>query len=141
MRVLIDTNVLVSYLLNRSGEGAVQMVMAACFDGRHTLLVPEPLLDEFRTTVLTKPRLAKRISLADLRDLTQLLRIVGEPIPAIEKQIPALVRDSRDDYLLAYALAGRADYLITGDQDLLVLEGQIPGLHIFTPARFAEFLA
>jgi len=42
---------------------------------------------------------------------------------------------------LAYALVGEADYLITGDKDLLELQGQVAGLDILTPAQFIDVLA
>lgn len=51
-----------------------------------------------------------------------------------------MTRDPKDDYLIAYAVIGEADYLVTGDKDLLVLE-QIAGVTIVTPARFADLLA
>ena len=46
---------------------------------------------------------------------------------------------SRDDYLLAYAASGRADYLVSNDQDLLVLDGRFP-FRILTPPGFLVVL-
>jgi predicted nucleic acid-binding protein len=46
-----------------------------------------------------------------------------------------VTRDIKDDYLLAYALVGRADYLVTGGEDLLVL-GDVEGVKIVRPAEF-----
>ncbi|MBX7252733.1 MAG: putative toxin-antitoxin system toxin component, PIN family [Candidatus Promineofilum sp.] len=141
MRALIDTNVLVSYLLNPYDEGAVRTIIDAFLDGRFLLLVPQRLIDEFRTTIINKPRLAKRITLADLEDLAEILIEYGELIEEIREQIPQVARDPKDDYLLAYATVGGADYLVTGDKDLLVLNDQIQGLAILTPAQFAALLA
>ena len=45
----------------------------------------------------------------------------AEIAPRIEAPIPAVTRDPEDDYLIAYALVGRADYLVSGDKDLLVM--------------------
>jgi len=103
--------------------------------------VPQRLIDEFRTTIINKPRLAKRITLADLEDLAEILIEYGELIEEIREQIPQVARDPKDDYLLAYATVGGADYLVTGDKDLLVLNDQIQGLAILTPAQFAALLA
>ena len=57
----------------------------------------------------------------------------GEMV-AVE-QVAAVSRDPKDDKFLAVAVAGRADYLISGDKDLLVLEkvGSVP---IVSPAAF-----
>ncbi len=52
-----------------------------------------------------------------------------------------VMRDLKDDYLLAYALVGEADYLVTGDKDLLELQGPITGLEILTSAQFIDVLA
>ena len=65
----------------------------------------------------------------------EILRAVGEPIPRITQPIPALTRDPKDDYLIAYALVGGADFLVTGDADLLVLK-QIDSLKIVTAREF-----
>lgn len=54
-------------------------------------------------------------------------------------QIPRITRDLKDDYLLAYAVVGEADYLVTGDKDLLVLE-KIGEVAIVSPADFAKLL-
>lgn len=51
-----------------------------------------------------------------------------------------ITRDAKDDYLLACALLGRANYLVTGDKDLLTLAGQVKGLTILSSAQFADLL-
>ncbi len=51
----------------------------------------------------------------------------------------AVTRDPKDDYLLAYALVGKADYLVTGDEDLLELE-QVDALKIVTAREFLTVL-
>lgn len=140
MRVLIDTNVLVSYLLNPQNDGPVSTILSAVFHGRFILLVPDHLIDEFTTTVRNKARLANRITLKDLERLTEALRILGEKVPKINEPIPPVSRDLKDDYLVAYALVGNADYLVTGDKDLLALQGLVAGLEILTPAQFVEIL-
>lgn len=62
-------------------------------------------------------------------------------ISPIEESIPAVTRDPKDDYLLAYALVGKADYLVTGDKDLLVLQAEIPDFEIVSPRQFSEILS
>ena len=140
MRVLVDTNVLISILLKPSEGGPVRALFHAFVAGRFTLLLPEWLIDELTNSVQTKPRLAKRISITQLNRFTALLRAAAEQIAEIETPIPVVSRDPDDDYVLAYALVGNADYLVTGDKDLLALEGLIAGLEIVTPAQFVEIL-
>ena len=140
MRVLVDTNVLTSILLKPSEGGPVRALFHAFVAGRFTLLLPEWLIDELTNSVQTKPRLAKRISITQLNRFTALLREAAEQIAEIETPIPVVSRDLDDDYVLAYALVGNADYLVTGDKDLLALEGLIAGLEIVTPAQFVEIL-
>jgi uncharacterized protein len=67
------------------------------------------------------------------------LLAVGEVIQPIEQSIPAVTRDRKDDYLLAYAVVGAADYLVTGDEDLLVLK-HVGRLRIVSPPAFAGIL-
>lgn len=140
MRVLVDTNVLISILLKPSEGGPVRALFHAFVAGRFTLLLPEWLIDELTNSVQTNPRLAKRISITQLNRFTALLRAAAEQIAEIETLIPVVSRDPDDDYVLAYALVGNADYLVTGDKDLLALEGLIAGLEIVTPAQFVEIL-
>lgn len=140
MRVLIDTNVLISYLVQPGRQGAVGAVVQAALEGRFTLLMPQAVLDEVDVTVRSKPRLARRIPLRELELFKDLLTQFSEHITALEEPFPAVTRDRNDDYLLAYAQIAAADYLVTGDKDLLALAGQVLGLAIVTPAEFVEAL-
>lgn len=140
MRVLVDTNVLISILLKPSEGGPVRALFHAFVAGRFTLLLPEWLIDELTNSVQTKPRLAKRISAAQLNRFTALLRAAAEQIAEIEAPIPVVSRDPDDDYVLAHALVGNTDYLVTGDKDLLALVGLIAGLEIVTPAHLVDIV-
>lgn len=139
MRVLLDTNVLVSYLLTPSAGGSVGTIMDALTRGAFTLLVPPDLLEELERVATRKSHLAKRIRPDQLARLRDLLPAVGELLPVIEETIPAVTRDRKDDYLLAYAFVSTADYLVTGDDDLLVLRN-VGSLAIISPPAFAELL-
>jgi len=141
MRVLIDTNVFISYLLSSQGASVIQEVFAAWLGGELTLLVPEALLDEIPETVKTKPRLAKRIPPKNLEEFLATIQELSEEVPQIKNPIPTVTRDPKDDYLLAYALVGGADYLVTGDEDLIALQGQIRELEILTPRQFSKLLS
>lgn len=135
MRVLIDANVVISYLLYPNRPGTIQTIFKALFEGKFTLLLPEALLDEIVITVTQKPHLRERIALDALELMVESLRTVAEEIPLIESEIPQVTRDPKDDYLLAYAVVGEADVLVSGDKDLLEL-GEIVGVRIVSPGEF-----
>jgi putative PIN family toxin of toxin-antitoxin system len=105
------------------------------------LLVPEALLNEILETVKAKPHLARRIPPQKLKEFIAILQEMSEEVPRIKSPIPAVTRDPKDDYLLAYALVGRADFLVTGDHDLLALQGLVIELEILTPRQFYEVLS
>ena len=139
MRVLLDTHVLVSYLLTPAAGGSIGMIMDALMQGAFTLIVPPDLLEELERVATRKIHLAKRIRPEQLALLRNILLTVGELLPVIEETIPAITRDRKDDYLLAYAFVSAADYLVTGDDDLLIL-GNLGTLAILSPPAFAELL-
>jgi len=119
MRVVLDTNILLSALLIETSSPA--RLVGLWRTGRFTLLTAAPQLDELmRASRYPKirerlpPALAGRL-INELRDLAV---VVGR-LPTIE-----VSPDPYDNYLLAIASTGSADYLVTGDkQDLLSLKG------------------
>ncbi len=135
MRVLIDVNVYLSYLLNPAADSAVCQVVEAGIMGEFTLLVPNALWQELVEVVRRKPHLQRRISAEQIQELRAILEAVGEPLPEIDVAIPRVVRDPKDDYLLAHALLDNADYLVTGDADLLALD-PVGDLRILSPHAF-----
>lgn len=139
MRVLLDANLLVSYLLHPDRASAVSSVVRAAILGRFCLLVPEGLLLEMCVRVEEKTYLAQRIRREDLEELVAILRETAEMLPAIGEPIPSVVRDPKDDYLAAHAVLGRADYLVTGDRDLLALD-PIESARVVTPAEFLRVI-
>ena len=108
--------------------------------GFFTVLLPSELLDEFYRTITTKPYLVDRIDprqalafIGTMRDVATLLTPLSQPAPPV-------VRDPNDDSLLAHALAAQADYLVTGDADLLALGNEVAPLRILSPADFVRLL-
>ena len=133
LRVVLDTNVLLSgiaYPASIPGK-----IMAAWRHGSVDVLLSAYILDELRRVL---PRLAHRHGLtsAEIDDLVDALSIqaeVIEPLPGTEPDL----RDMDDQQvlgtLLAALKASNADYLITGDKDLLAMAERYP---IVTPANF-----
>jgi putative PIN family toxin of toxin-antitoxin system len=140
MRVLLDTNIFISYLLSPQRESAINTIVRAAVSQRFVLLLPEALAQELVQTGRNKAYLAERIPVDTLDKFMAILAQVAEPIPRITEAIPAVTRDPKDDYLLAYAMVGQADYLVTGDDDLLSLS-QIETIKIVTARTFLEVLS
>jgi putative PIN family toxin of toxin-antitoxin system len=137
MRVLLDTNILVSYLL--LPRGPIQTVVDAAISGAYELLMPEELLDELTQTIAARDSLRNRIPSDLLIEFINELKIISTEIPIIDVEIQPITKDPKDDFLLAYALAGEADILVSGDDDLLVL-GRVDNLSFLSPADFARLL-
>jgi len=128
LRVVLDTNVLVSglgypasipgKLVNLWRQGSLRVVLS-----RH-------ILEE---TARVLPRLTRlSLSADEIRDLVDsfvFLADLVDPAPAADPQL----RDAADQAVLGTLLASQADYLITGDKDLLALADNYP---ILTPAGF-----
>ena len=133
LRVVLDTNVLLSgiaYPASVPGK-----ILAAWRHGSINVLLSPYILDELRRVL---PRLARRHGLtsAEIGDLVDVLSIqaeVIEPLPGAEPDL----RDVGDQPVLGTLLAALktsgADYLITGDKDLLAIAERYP---IVTPAKF-----
>ncbi len=118
MRVVLDTNILISALMIQTGNTAV--LYRAWREGYFTLLTCAEHLDELRAT-LRKPAIAERIKPYKAGSLVNEMKKLAEIVDAL----PRVRRspDHADDFLLALSEAGRADYLVTGDKcGLLALE-------------------
>jgi putative PIN family toxin of toxin-antitoxin system len=118
MRVVLDTNILVSALLIQTGNPAA--IYRAWEEGHFTLLTCAEQLDELRAT-LRKPAIAERIKPYKAGALVNAIKELAERVDVL----PGVRRspDPTDDFLLALSEAGTADYLVTGDQrGLLALE-------------------
>jgi putative PIN family toxin of toxin-antitoxin system len=118
MRVVLDTNVLVSALLVEASLPA--QVLTLWRAGRFTLLTSTQQLDELRQ-VTRYPKLRSRLTPALAGRLINELRQVAvlvQDLPLVD-----VSPDPYDNYLLAMASGGEAEYLVTGDkQDVLSLE-------------------
>ena len=132
-RVVLDTNVLLSGIAYP--ESIPGKILAAWRNGAVEMLLSAYILEELRRVL---PRLAHRhgLSAAEIDDLVDALSIQAEIIEPQPAEEPRL-RDAADervlDTLLTALNASNADYLITGDKDLLAVAGRYP---ILTPAQF-----
>jgi len=137
IRIVADANVLVSAALTRSPLAPSALVLEAALDGRVVLLSSPMLLSEIMS-VLVRPRLRRYLSLDEAErfviDLaSQTTHVNDAPLPH-----PSVCRDPRDDYLVALAVATRADAIVTGDRDLLEMPDS--PLAVLTPRSLIERL-
>ena len=136
VRAVVDTNILIRALIKP--QGTVGPVLLRLRLGHYTLLYAQPLLEEL-VDVLGRPRLRDKYGLSDedVKAVLGLILLRGEEV--IPKRRIRVCRDPKDDKFLEVALAGRADVLVSGDEDLLVLD-PFDGLPIRPPRAFLEML-
>ncbi|MBI1954954.1 MAG: putative toxin-antitoxin system toxin component, PIN family [Acidobacteria bacterium] len=128
MRVFLDANVLVAAFATRGlCADVVRDVLAA-----HELLVGEVVLAELERALTRRLRLPATTVEAILQFLRE-----HEVVPKPKEPASLPVRDPADRWILASALAARADVLVTGDRDLLDLAASVP-LRILDPRAFWE---
>ena len=137
MRAVIDTNILVRARLNP--EGTVGPVIDLLRDGRYTYLFSDATLEEL-IEVLGRPRMVNKygITAGEVEALTNLLILRGEAIRP--KEAIAECRDPKDDKFLEVAVTAKADVIVTGDEDLLVLH-PFRGIDIVGPRDFLAMLS
>jgi hypothetical protein len=131
IRVVLDTNVLISALLF---SGEIRDVLSSWKARKFLPVFSQDTFDEFRR-VLAYPK----FSLTP-REIDALLQ--NEVLPFcevvdIEDEIIGVCRDRADDKFLSCALAAKADYIVSGDKDLLAL-GNFRNIPIITTAAFQE---
>jgi hypothetical protein len=135
VRVVVDTNVLVSALLSPASPPAA--LIEHWRRGRFTLLCARKQLEEF-AQVTRYPKLRARLTPALAGRLVNELRELAEdigPLPHIERSA-----DPYDDFLLAIAEAGRADCLVTGDRRGLLALGHHGATRIVTVGAFLSMV-
>lgn len=134
MRAVIDTGVLVSALIRRrSTPGAVLEALA---DGKFVpIYTTEMLVEVVDVLGRAKFRTKYRIQANDITALIQLIRLRGELVVPMEPVNAC--RDPKDDKFLSAALAGTADCIVSGDEDLLILT-PFAGIPILRPAEFVR---
>jgi putative PIN family toxin of toxin-antitoxin system len=128
-RFVFDTNVLISALMFSRSKPRLAWNQARTTG---VILASHDTLQELGL-VLRRPKLAAYVPPSESRVfLTELARVV-ELVSVTERV--ELCRDPRDDKFLELALAGRADFLLTGDADLLALH-PFRGIAIVAPAAY-----
>jgi uncharacterized protein len=116
MRLVIDTNLWISSLFSEDLRQRLQSIIG---NDQFYILASEELLEEIKNVVL-RPKFQKFIKKEHL-DLV--MEILSKRLDIVEvKSLVQVCRDPKDDFILALCKDGEADFLVTGDNDLLVME-------------------
>lgn len=134
-RVVFDTVIFVRSLINRSGLWG-RLVFT--HGERYRLVISEPIGVEI-LDVLRRPELTRKYRGAANANFQTILDILASAEIVIVDEIPAVSRDPKDDKFLATAALAGAEYLVSEDQDLLVLREQ-SGVRIVDAATFLDLL-
>ena len=137
MRVVLDTNVVVSAFLSPTGTPA--QILARWENQEFDLIISEPLLREYRRA-LNYERVAARHRMTpgeveEVVDGFRQFAVLVEPTGALE-----LPEDPDDAKVLECAVEGSAEYIVSGDAHLLRLHGH-QGIAVLPPAAFLSVLA
>jgi uncharacterized protein len=131
-KVILDTNLWISFLISKR----LDFIDDLLYDGKVKLIFSKELIEEF-LTVAKKPKFKKYFTDDKISDLLRLFDRYGKLIEVSSKTEEC--RDFKDNFLLNLAIDGKADYLITGDSDLLVIK-KIKKTEIITWTDFIEEL-
>ena len=128
MRVLFDTNVLIAAFIS---EGVCAKLMRRARKRQFSLVSSPAILQEFQDVLIRKFSATRRES----QEALQVIMEAVEAMTQSERAVTGVCRDPEDDRILGCALSGEVDYLITGDEDLLVMK-QFKAIRIITPRDF-----
>lgn len=113
-RIIIDTNLWISFLITKDFSKLDEIIFS-----RHGILVfSQELLDEF-LEVAKRPKFRRFFSASDIEEI---LETIDEYADFVKVQTKIeICRDQKDNFLLSLSVDGNADFLLTGDKDLLDL--------------------
>lgn len=123
-KIILDTNLWISFLISKKLDTIDELLLR----GKITLLFSQELIEEF-TNVTLRPKFKKYFSKEDILKLLSFFDLYGKLI-IISSSIE-ICRDFKDNFLLNLAVDGKADFLVTGDEDLLSLK-EIEGIPILS---------
>jgi len=132
IRVVIDSNVFIRYLI-RPSSAIRSLIEDLWLDDKIVVVTAPELVDELNQ-VFQREALRAYIHPTESQAILEIIELKTEILPPLGT-LPSFTRDPKDDKFVACAIAGKADYLITEDKDLLDL-GSIAELQILTPYDF-----
>jgi putative PIN family toxin of toxin-antitoxin system len=130
-RIVLDTNTIVSRLLSPRSVPAAAVDRAIT---HHRILASDATLMEL-AEVLARAKFDAYLTVAERQEFLRLFDRVAERVEVV--RIVRACRDPKDDKFFELAVDGAADFIVTGDADLLVL-APFQGISILTPAQFVN---
>jgi len=137
VRALLDTSVVVAALTTPNPRSASRVVLAAAAAGAVDLVITDELEAEYRRAV-EYPSVVRYAAKVDRQAVVAAIVAVAERVAA-EEAPGAVPSDPGDEKVLAAAFAGRADYVVSLDRDLLRLD-KVRGVRLVTPGDFLREL-
>jgi uncharacterized protein len=131
-RIILDTNLWISFLISKSLNKLDSLIN----NGKVKLLFSKESFEEF-VEVVERPKFKRFFSSKDIEQIITLFDQFGELVNVKSKV--NICRDEKDNFLLNLSIDGKADYLITGDKDLLVLK-KIKKTRILTITEFLKIV-
>lgn len=132
MRLVLDTNVVIAGLL---WAGHPRHLIDRAIDDTVTLCSSPALVDEL-TQTLHHQKFAQRLTQSGKTASALVAQYTALVTLVSPRQVPRVIEhDADDDQVLACALAGQADLIVSGDRHLHSLGGQYQGIPIVTPAQ------
>jgi putative PIN family toxin of toxin-antitoxin system len=131
VRVFLDTNVLVSAVATRGICADVLRIALA----DHEVVISEQVLTELRRALTEKLRVTEGL----VEEIDELLRREADVVVDDAPKLEVTIRDEDDVGIVEQAVAGAADVLVTGDQDLIEM-GEDRPIRVLTPRGFWDLL-
>lgn len=113
--IIFDSNIWLSFIIGKT----ILKLKERIAEGKIQVIVTNRLLEEIKD-VAARKRFEKYLKDEDLKTFLEYLKSISTHIEIVSEV--SVCRDEKDNYLLALALDSKADYLVTGDKDLLTLE-------------------
>jgi len=136
VRVVLDTNVIVSAII--SPGGPPDRIFRAWRRGSYELITSAPLLEEL-AEVLVRPRIRHRTGFSSREEAAFVAELRESAVVVAPTRHLTVVSDPDDNRILEAATTARADYLVSGDDQVLSLES-FEQTRIVTPSRFLAIL-
>lgn len=128
MKVVFDTNVLIAAFVS---EGICSKLLLRARKKQFKLITCPFIMEEFERVLHKKFSATQEEVRAATMLLSEAAEAIAQPLP----KVTGVCRDAEDDNILACSVAAEADYLVTGDSDLLGLK-RFKGIPIITPRAF-----
>jgi hypothetical protein len=113
-RIIIDTNLWISFLITKNFTRLDEII----FSKKCVLIFSQELLEEF-LTLAKRPKFRRFFSSSDIEEILETIQEYAEFIEVTSKT--EVCKDPKDNFLLSLSMDGNADFLLTGDNDLLIL--------------------